>query len=171
MVPWSVISWITLFKSLSISTVYWYPCVYSLCLTGCLSLLFLLYQFVWDLLAAAVDLWFMGVSLSHNKTLSNEVKEGDLCVFNTVHTLYVCMCVSYKSAPMHMCALLERLWGHVSWMVKDQWWALKCWRCARSEWLRTERETETDRRTTQSHIWVHVWGVNVGNLQRSGVAL
>lgn len=37
--------------------------------------------FVLDPLAPPGDLWFMGTSVSHNKAVSNEATEGDLCVY------------------------------------------------------------------------------------------
>ncbi len=83
------------------------PILLSVCLSVCLSVSpsFYLYlslppfplslcftfigvQFVLGLLAPPGDLWFMGTSVSCNKAVSNEAREGDLCVYMCV--LRVC---------------------------------------------------------------------------------
>lgn len=83
--------WKPLLKTLSVAAVHWYayefscPSLFlSIPLSSSLPLtVFHLYQFVLYLLAPPGDLWFMGTSVSHNIAVSNEAREGDLCVYST----------------------------------------------------------------------------------------
>lgn len=105
-----------------------------------------LYLFVLDRLAPPWDLWFMAASVSHNKAVSNEVKEGDLCVHIT--QCAVCVCVS-----LFPCFLCYKGRVPVSWMVSNQWWALKCWIHACAVCLGTQRKKDwrTERRQINTH--------------------
>lgn len=51
----------------------------------------------------------MGTSVSHNKAVSNEVKEGDLCVSNIECTVTVCesMFLSQICIFAHVCSVIR----------------------------------------------------------------
>lgn len=136
-------------KPLSIAAVHWYVCLSVSLSVYCIPLL-PFPQFVLDLLTPPGDLWFMGTPVSHNKAVSNEAREGDLCVY-----ICVCFCVCARFFCLHMHALLQR-WQRACELNGKQ--SIMSFKMLDTKPREKRGKTSRKERTVHGHKTANVWG-------------